>query len=461
MIDKNMLDNISDPRFRRVCEEVIHGMEHFLVPGVAVGIFYENKEHIAGFGVTSIEHPLPVTEDTLFQIGSNTKTYTATAIMRLVEMGKLELDAPLRTYLPNLQLADEVVAARVTMRHLLTHTGGWVGDYFNDFGPGEDALATMTAKLSDLPQLTPLGEVFSYNNSGFYLAGRVIEVVTGKNFEAAIKELIFEPLGLTMSFFFAEDVITHRFAVGHEVFDEQPKVARPWAIPRAEAPIGGIVCNIKDIFQYARFHMGDGTTPSGARLLSSESLNLMQTPMLSATGIYMMGLSWFIETADDTKFITHGGSTKGQKTDFTIAPAKGFAYAAFTNSDRGGQLCRDVFKVTAKEYLGVSWLEAVPLNLPEERLTPYVGRYDSARSVCDIHLQDGELILQLTYKGGFPTPDSPPQPSPPPVRIALFEEDRMFVLDEPMKGTRGEFLRDSDNHIAWLRLGDRVHARQG
>ncbi|MBT9165581.1 MAG: D-alanyl-D-alanine carboxypeptidase [Chloroflexi bacterium] len=457
MIDKDVLRNISDTKFRRVCEEVVNSMGRFPVPGVTVGILHEDKEHIAGFGVTSIEHPLPVTADTLFQIGSNTKTYTATAIMRLVEMGKLELDAPLRTYLLDLRLADEAVTAQVTMRHLLTHTGGWVGDYFNDFGPGEDALAKMVGKLADLQQLTPLGEVWSYNNSGFYLAGRVIEAVTGKNFEAAMKELIFEPLGLSMSFFFAEDVITHRFAVGHEVLDEQPKVARPWAIPRSAAPAGGIICNIKDIFRYARFHMGD--VPNGTRLLSAESLNLMQTPMLSATGISMMGLSWFIDAVEGTEFIKHGGGTNGQITAFTISPAKKFAYAAFTNSSRGDQLCQDVFKVAVKEYLGVSWPGAVPLSLPEERLTAYVGRYDSAMAVCDINLRDGGLILQVTSKGGFPTPDSPPPPSPPPVRIALYDKDRMVVLDQPMKDARGEFLRNQDGNIAWLRLGGRIKAR--
>ena len=107
-------------------------MEETQTPGVAVGLLHEGEEHVAGFGVTSLENPLEVTPDTLFQIGSITKTFTGTAAMRLVERGELDLDAPVRTYLPGLKLSDEDVAARVTMRHLLTHTGGWIGDYFDD-----------------------------------------------------------------------------------------------------------------------------------------------------------------------------------------------------------------------------------------------------------------------------------------------------------------------------------------
>jgi CubicO group peptidase (beta-lactamase class C family) len=124
VIDKSVLNTLDDERFRALCGGVVNGMNRLPVPGAAVGILHEEKECVAGFGVTSMEHPLPVTADTLFQIGSNTKTYTATAIMRLVERGKLSLDTPLRHYLPDLQLSDKEVAARVTMRHLLTHTGG-------------------------------------------------------------------------------------------------------------------------------------------------------------------------------------------------------------------------------------------------------------------------------------------------------------------------------------------------
>lgn len=192
------------------------------VPGVSIGVHYDEEDHTAGFGITNVNHPLPVTEDTLFQIGSTSKTVCATAAMRLVEQGKLDLDRPIRAYLPGLTLADETVAANVTLRHLFNHTGGWVGDFFEDSGAGDDALAKISANMAHLAQLTPLGEVFSYNNAGFYLAGRVIETVAGKPYEAVARELVLEPLGMSRSFFFAREVITDRVVVGHRVGENGP-----------------------------------------------------------------------------------------------------------------------------------------------------------------------------------------------------------------------------------------------
>jgi CubicO group peptidase (beta-lactamase class C family) len=107
--------DIKDSNFRQLSELVVDAMERLHIPGVAVGILSEDKEYTAGFGVTSTDNPLPVDADTLFQIGSTTKTVTATSVMRLVEMGKLALELPIRTYLPDLRLSQEDIAARVTL----------------------------------------------------------------------------------------------------------------------------------------------------------------------------------------------------------------------------------------------------------------------------------------------------------------------------------------------------------
>ena len=153
---KTTVGKSKDRRFNRICTEAGKQMARQKIPGLAVGVFYEGKEYTAGLGVTNIETPMPVTGDTLFQIASISKTFLATAIMRLVDAGKIELDAPLRKYLPGLKLKDINVAKQVTMRHLLTHTGGWHGDYFNDFGAGEDAVQKMVKAMAGLPQVTPL-----------------------------------------------------------------------------------------------------------------------------------------------------------------------------------------------------------------------------------------------------------------------------------------------------------------
>jgi CubicO group peptidase (beta-lactamase class C family) len=114
-----------------------------------------------------------------------------------------------------------------------------VGDVLKDTGCGDDALEKIVKSLAETPQLTPLGEVWSYNNSGFYVAGRVVEVVSGKAFEVAVRELVLSSLGMNRSFFFPGEVIAHRFAMGHLVRHGEPSVSRPWALPRSFAPAGG------------------------------------------------------------------------------------------------------------------------------------------------------------------------------------------------------------------------------
>src|SRR5512147_1749502 len=197
-----------DQLFQNLSAEITRVIQRLRIPGMAVGVWHDGIEQVAGFGVTSVENPLPVTPDTLFQVGSISKTFTATALMMLREAGKVDLDTPLRAYLPDFRLSDEDVAAHVTIKHLLTHTGGWLGDYFNDFGFGDDAQARMLIEIAKLPQVTPLGEVWSYCNTGFNIAGRLVEVLTGQTYEAAIKEMILDPLEMQRTFFFPHEVLT-------------------------------------------------------------------------------------------------------------------------------------------------------------------------------------------------------------------------------------------------------------
>ena len=466
--NEETLSQITDPRFRLVCDETLACMSRYAVPGVSVGVYHQGQEQVAGFGVTSIENPLPVTPGTLFQVGSITKTFTTIALLRLVDKGRLDLDAPVRITMPDLRLSDESVAARVTLRHLVTHTAGWLGDYFNDFGCGDDALAKMVASLASLPQLTPLGEIWSYNNAAFYIAGRLIEIVTGKPYETALKELVLDPLGLANSYFFADDVISHRFVVGHLVStvngQRTPSVARPWPIGRAGNSIGGLVSTVGDLFRYARFYMGDGTAPGGVRLLKPETLALMQAPQFSVGSRGSIGLSWFITQAGGEKVISHGGATNGQEADLRLVPSRDFAVAVLTNSDDGGILNPLVCKTALKAYLGLEYPQTVPLDVPADRLIPYVGRYDAHDDLIEVSLAEhgsgpARLKFHFTYKGGFPTPDSPPSRSPETVRAALFAEDKLVCLDDPYNESPVDILRGADGAIAWLRIGSRIHKR--
>jgi CubicO group peptidase (beta-lactamase class C family) len=442
-------------------------LEEHKVPGVAVGVWHAGQTQLSGFGVTSVAHPLPVTPETIFQVGSITKTFVATAVMVLVEQGKLALDEPLRSYLPELRLQDATAQEQVTMRHLLNHSGGWVGDYFADCGPGDDALAEMVRRVGALPQLLPFGTLFSYNNAGFYLAGRVIEKVSNKTFERAMAELVFAPLGLEQTYFFAEDVMLQRFAVGHIQRDGEIEVASPWPIGRAANPAGGICSTVGDLLRYARLHLEKSEARSqnseGRTLLNEESLRLMRQPTIEAStiGSYeAVGLAWFLRSFAGVTLMNHGGATNGQIAGLTLVPERDFAIAVLTNASNGGLITKAVTNLAIEQYLGLREEDLPTIAIEADTLAAYTGHYSSQLADIDAVTADSRLVLHTRPRGGFPYEDSAPAPTPPPMPLRFFEADKAIVAEGPASGSRAVFGRDDDGEIAWLRFGGRVRLRE-
>lgn len=450
--------NTRDLKFKRVCAEAESQMRRLKIPGAAIGILYKGREYYAGLGVTSVENPLSVTADTLFQIASVSKTFMAQTVTRLVEAHKLSLDTPIRKYLSGFRMKDARVTREVTMRHLLTHTGGWVGDYFNDFGGGADALEKMVLSMRTLPQASPLGEIWSYNNAGFYLAARVLEKLTGKPFEHVIKEQVFDPLGMGMTFYSHSEVMTHNFAAGHHIIKDKTVVARPYGQGRSTSPAGGIITTTRDLLRFARFHIGDGTF-KGKRLISRRGMEMRHSPSIETTAGKKMGLSWFTFPAEKSLTLWHGGSINGQKTDFRVIPEKKFGLAIFTNSDYGGEVCSKIASAALKEFLSIQSPADKPIVLPKSELKEYFGHYDIPLVSCEMTSDAKGLLVKITDKGGFPTPASPPLDQPPPARVAFYAKDKIMGIKSPYLPLRGEFLRGSDGKIKWLMIMHRAHKR--
>ncbi len=444
-------------QFDELCAAIAVAMEREKLPGLAIGILADGQEFTAGLGVTSIENPLPVDENTFFQIGSTTKTFTATALMRLVERGQLDLDTPIRTYLPDFTMRDREVAEHVTARHLLTHTGGWRGDFFEDTGAGDDALAIYVRKMAELEQLTPLGAVWSYNNAAFSLAGHLLARITGKTYETALDDLVLKPLGLKRSLLFPTHVMTNRFAVGHGIWEGRAHVLRHWDLVRANWPAGGIAASVKDQLRYARFHLGDGTAEDGARVLQKAAIAAMQTPIRGGALDTKMGLSWMINDIGGVRFVQHGGGTNGQLSYFTMAPERKFALAILTNA--GTSVMIEAAAMALEKFLGVKNDIPKPIAKPQSELSEYAGRYEAALDAIELRIGDGGLTLQVIPYGGFPVKDSPPGPKPPPTRVAFIAKDRVIALDPPFKDVQAEFLRDRGGAVEWFRHGGRIHRR--
>jgi CubicO group peptidase (beta-lactamase class C family) len=441
-------------------ERVASAAEAMAVPGVAVGVHRSGEQHYAFHGVTNVEHPLPVDERTLFAIGSTGKTFTATAIMRLVEDGRIELGERVRTYVPQLRLRDEQVAADVTVLHLLNHTAGWEGDVESDTGDGDDALGRYVELLAELPQNAPLGGVPSYNNAALMLAGRVIEQATGATYERAIRELLLEPLGLTQTFVSLNDIMTRRFACGHEQHgDGSVTVSRPWGPPRVRTAAGGrFASSVVDQIAWARFHLGDGRAHDGTRVLSEAMLKRMQQQTAGEEPDPRYGIVWKLRDVEGVRLVEHGGDSSGQHSAFSMVPERDYAITVLTNCGPNGQELREELVRWALEaYLGVVVRDPEPLDLDPTELAPYAGSYETGGVRFHVTVERNRLrftselqpdIIAQALEAGEDAPEGPP-----PFVGGMIGDERFLILDGPYKGNQGYFVREGTDAATAVHLG--------
>lgn len=431
------------------------------VPGVVAGIVHGDAVHTAVHGITNVDHPLEVDEQTLFQFGSTGKTLTATALMVLVEKGLVDLEAPVRTYLPELTLTDEDVAAKVTVLQLLNHTAGWMGDVFEDTGDGDDALEKYVAHMATLPQVSPLGAGVSYNNASLSLAGHLIARVHGTTYEQAVRELVLDPLGLTSTYGFGKEIMTLRFASGH---NRQPDgtvtVLKPWAIPRSATPAGGWTATIGDQLEWARFHLGHG----GEQVLSTQARRQMQQPTAEMAGSALgdaVGTSWLLAELDGELLVGHGGTTHGQHSDFVMVPSRDFAFVCMTNCGPNGAELHHKLRAWALEtVLGLSTKEPELAEVTSEQLTDYVGRYATSAVETRVEVAGDRLVVKarITDTTFLPEGEDPEQPE---VLLALTTDgpDRYVVAEGDAKGLKGYFSRGTDGVVDGFNYGGRLMQR--
>lgn len=433
------------------------------VPGAAVGVLLDGRESVATSGVTSVDNPLDVTDHTLFAIGSTSKTFTATALMSLVEKRRLSLDDRVTKHLPTFRLRSRQATAALTVRHLLTHTGGWDGDIEGNGSWGENALADFVHSLRRQPQLTPVGTLWFYNNAGFAVAGRIIEVITGQSFDAAVRHLVLQPAGLEESFYLPTEVLSRRFALGHLSTQKGPKVAHVWGLDRSAGPAGGLVSSVRDQLRYARMHLGESPVGNAKRVLRPSTLTRMQRPHFPAGNFAdHVGLSWMIRDVDGVRTVNHGGNVSNlQISSFVMVPERRFAATVLTNSGSGGALAAEVERWILERYLGVAPKPPITLSLPADRLRQYAGRYESKLLAVDIAV--GGSGLTMTSRFNVKLEDVPEEErdlleemlsaKPAPVKMGMLGDDRV-VTDG---GSRGEFLRHNPAApVRWFRWGGRL-----
>jgi CubicO group peptidase (beta-lactamase class C family) len=379
------------------------------VPGASVAVLAGGQSVESATGVVNLRTGVEVTPDTLFMIQSITKVWTATLVMQLADEGLVELDGPVRAYVPEFRTADERVSAQVTVRHLLTHTGGFEGDLWAATTAGSDALQRFVEDLvSGAQQRSGPGEMYSYCNAGYGVLGRLVEVLRRMPYEVAVRRYLAEPLGIAELAFCADEALLFRTAVGHG--RPSPGAAlRPldaWAVMPASNPAAGnqLAMSARALLAFARMHLADGMAPDGMRLLSKASVLAMrerQVDHRAAIGAASgHGLGWSLSSRPGV--IEHGGDAIGVTALLRLVPGKGVAVAVLTNGDSAGPFIEELADPLLADLAGVPPAAPLPRPPAGARVTEprrYAGRYETRQTVHDVTLDpDGRLWVTVTQR---------------------------------------------------------------
>lgn len=444
----------------------------YRVPGASLAAWHDGTLEEAAAGVVNLDTKVPATPDTLFQIGSITKLYTGALVMQLVEEGALTLDDPIRTWLPDFKVGDPEATEKVTLRHLLSHTGGIDGDYFKDAGRGEDRISRLVGMIHDLPNIVPLGAMFSYSNVGFVIAGRLIEVATGLTWDKAVRTRLAKPLGTPSFSTLPEQAMRYLTAIGHIGNPDAGLRVTPIAyLAQSNAPAGATpMARARDVIAFACMMMADGVAEDGTRILNPWSIKAMTAEAVACPeGLHIdaIGLPFFLwnwsggALAGSRSYdvLGHDGATVGQAAWFRFHPASGTAAVLLTNGGNGKGLVRELFGDLFGELTGLR-----PPAPPEPNpslaldLGKYQGRYERSAGALLIEARDGALLCS-----GEPAPDYALFQSASTVRLEPVSET-LFVGTSPgmTEPDTYHFLDpDADGAPRILHTGVRAHARVG
>ncbi|MFD2168577.1 serine hydrolase domain-containing protein [Tumebacillus lipolyticus] len=325
MLDIQELERLAE-------QEMIANRVPALSLAVASGaeVLYAN-----GFGVTDAETGgSAVTAETLFRVGSVSKLVTATLIMRLVEQGKLDLDTPIKEYIPWFHLSDPKAADRVTMRMLLTHRVGFVnnGNYLGSRDP-EGLRNYVRDVISQEKLYSPPGELFNYNCHSFDIAGAVAEAVTGTYFADLVQQQLFQPLGMRSSTYDPTVALTYPLALPHNLTaDGSYQVLHKMPENVAHYPSFYLMTSARDLIRFAQMHLQGGML-DGTQVLTAESareLHRTQVSLQSTSG-YGLGLSFFKVLRKGVWVLTHFGDIATYSANIYIAPDEGVAAVIMNN----------------------------------------------------------------------------------------------------------------------------------
>lgn len=317
-------------------------MDRLNIPGLSMAIVEGDRiVHMRGFGHARPGGG-PPSPDTPFVLGSTTKSFTALAIMQLVEAGKVDLEAPVKRYLPWFRVADPKASVRMTVRHLLNQTSGlpmFEGTtILADLDTSPSAAERHARALSTLELNHPVGAAFEYSNFNFILAGLIVEAASGEAYPDYIQKHIFDPLEMRHSYTSQAEAKQNGLAIGHRYWFAHPVAAPDIPVQSATLAAGQLISCAQDMAHYLIAHLNGGRY-GNAQVLSSEGINEMHRPEvefreLGASMGYAMG--WFVENVGSVKVVSHSGNVPDFSSYMAIIPEQNKALVLLLNADNYG-----------------------------------------------------------------------------------------------------------------------------
>ncbi|MDG4858019.1 serine hydrolase [Streptomyces sp. T-3] len=371
--------------------------ERHHVPGATLAVLKDGEIHELASGVLHMGTGVEATTDSVFHSGSIAKIYTATLVMQLVDAGELDLDACVVDLVPEFATPDAEATKVITVRQLLSHTGGLTCDFTYDSGRGDDCLSKYVEAAHDVALDCPPGTAVSYSSLGYVVLGRLVEVLTGLTWDQALKERLLDPLGLDHTMTLPEEALRFRVAMGHlgepGVY---PDPAPVWDfMPRSAGPYGRVIYSAGDAVRLVQMHMNGGTAPDGTRILSAESVAAMQRREVECPDKWTVssdgwGLGWTLYDWDGIPGYGHDGSAVAQQSYLRVVPGAGVAVALLTNGGGARTLYADLMRELLAELAGVRMPDDFgPAEQPPAvDMTELVGTYTRAGVVLTVSQKD-------------------------------------------------------------------------
>jgi CubicO group peptidase (beta-lactamase class C family) len=432
-------------------------MERWGVPGAAVGVLLDGAREVRGYGLASLSTCRQVGTETRFRIASVSKPFTATLAMTLVEQGKVGLDVPVAAYIPDLRLADERARRGITLRHLLSHRSGLFRDFDEDHGPGDDALRKAVARFVGLRRVTAPGEMWSYSNAGYHLAGAAIARALGTAFESAMQERVLGPLGLGRTGYFARGSAASPLAEGHtRGADGRYAVYRGRPYPRNRNPAGGLFSTAGDLLGFAALHLGEDAAGVG-RVLSGASVHAMQEPQVRVDSEREWGLGWELRSVGGTRVVGHDGGVNGYAARLTLVPEKGFALAVLTNAERGDAAIRQIERKVLEACCALEIEDPTVVELPPKSLARVAGAYRRPGADVLFTVEGSSLRLDETEKD----PLSGEERALPPAFLRPVTDCEFVATEGEDEGWRVVFHLGGDGIPRFAEMGYALAERVG